>query len=238
MSGNPGTRQMQAAGTAKVTWPPRHPLRPRRLAKRASWRSRRWRWRWAPSCRCWTRPSPMSPCPPSLGNLGAFDRPRHLGDHRLCRPPMASSVPLTGWLMGRYGVGCAPSSLSRCWPSRRRRFLCGIAWSLPSLIFFRVLQGGASGPMIHGRQALLNFHLPAQQARHRAGHLVDLQPGSADLRAHSGRAISPDNYHWGWIFLINVPVGMIVTCLTWVNLKSPRNAHPQAAPLMPSAWGC
>src|SRR3954462_9758183 len=29
-----------------------------------------------------------------------------------------------------------------------------------------------------------------------------------------------DNYHWGWIFLINVPVGLAVTALTWVNLKS------------------
>jgi DHA2 family multidrug resistance protein len=28
-----------------------------------------------------------------------------------------------------------------------------------------------------------------------------------------------DNYHWGWIFLINVPVGLVVTALTWINLK-------------------
>src|SRR5438132_4711470 len=62
-------------------------------------------------------------------------------------------VPLTGWLMGRYGVvkTFAVSVLAFTVAS----FLCGIAWSLPSLVFFRVLQGGVSGPMIPGSQALL-----------------------------------------------------------------------------------
>src|SRR5581483_10405388 len=26
-------------------------------------------------------------------------------------------------------------------------------------------------------------------------------------------------YHWGWLFLINVPVGLLVTILCWRNLK-------------------
>jgi DHA2 family multidrug resistance protein len=38
-----------------------------------------------------------------------------------------------------------------------------------------------------------------------------------------------DNFHWGWIFLINVPVGLIVAgCAGW-RLRKPRDAHPQAA---------
>src|SRR3569833_3331976 len=59
-------------------------------------------------------------------------------------------VPLTGWLMGRYGVvrTFAFSVLAFTVAS----LLCGIAWSLPSLIFFRVLQGGVSCPMIPGSQ--------------------------------------------------------------------------------------
>src|ERR1700723_1923933 len=62
-------------------------------------------------------------------------------------------VPLTGWLMGRYGVVriFVLSVLAFTLAS----FLCGIAWSLTSLIVFRVLQGGVSGPMIPGSQALL-----------------------------------------------------------------------------------
>src|SRR6202035_3652339 len=63
------------------------------------------------------------------------------------------SVPLTGWLMGRYGVvkTFAASVALFTFAS----FLCGVAWNLPSLLAFRVLQGAVSGPMIPGSQALL-----------------------------------------------------------------------------------
>src|ERR1700749_3604262 len=68
-------------------------------------------------------------------------------------------VPLTGWLMGRYGVvrTFVVSVLAFTFAS----FLCGIAWSLGSLIFFRILQGGVSGPMIPGSQALLISIFPS-----------------------------------------------------------------------------
>ena len=31
-----------------------------------------------------------------------------------------------------------------------------------------------------------------------------------------------DNYHWGWIFYINVPLGIIATMLTLMYVKSPK----------------
>ena len=63
-------------------------------------------------------------------------------------------VPLTGWLMGRYGV--VRTFTFSVLAFTVASFLCGIAWSLSSLILFRVLQGGVSGPMIPGSQALLS----------------------------------------------------------------------------------
>src|SRR6201996_8513993 len=62
-------------------------------------------------------------------------------------------VPLTGWLMGRYGV--VRTFVMSVLLFTIASFLCGTAWSLSSLIFFRILQGGVSGPMIPGSQALL-----------------------------------------------------------------------------------
>src|ERR1043165_9760731 len=62
-------------------------------------------------------------------------------------------VPLTGWLVGRYG-GVRPFVFSVLY-FPVASLLCGIAWSLPSQIFFRVLQGGVAGPMIPASQALL-----------------------------------------------------------------------------------
>src|SRR5262249_35451724 len=49
------------------------------------------------------------------------------------------SVPLTGWLMGRYGV--VRTFLTAVTLFTIASFLCGIAWNLESLILFRVLQG-------------------------------------------------------------------------------------------------
>ena len=94
-------------------------------------------------------------------------------------------VPLTGWLMGRYGV--VRTFVVSVLAFTVASFLCGIAWSLPSLIFFRVLQGGVSGPMIPGSPGAADLDLPARQARHRAGHLVHHHAGGADLRPHPGR---------------------------------------------------
>ena len=71
------------------------------------------------------------------------------------------SVPLTGWLMRRYGVvrtytvSVALFTLAS--------FLCGIAWSFEALIAFRVLQGAMSGPMIPGSQTLLMAVFPASK---------------------------------------------------------------------------
>ena len=71
-------------------------------------------------------------------------------------------VPLTGWLMGRYGV--VRTFVFSVLAFTIASFLCGIAWSLTSLIFFRVLQGGVSGPMIPGSQALLISIFPPTSA--------------------------------------------------------------------------
>jgi len=126
-------------------------------------------------------------------------------------------VPLTGWLMGRYGVvkTFAVSVLAFTAAS----FLCGIAWSLPSLVFFRVLQGGVSGPMIPGSQALLISIFPSDK-RGTALGIWSITTLVAPICGPILGGYISDNFHWGWIFLINVPVGIAVTFLCWINLKS------------------
>src|ERR1700748_3475755 len=72
------------------------------------------------------------------------------------------SVPLTGWLMQRFGV--VRTFVASVILFTIASLLCGLAWSLPSLIAFRVLQGAVSGPMIPGSQALLiNLFGPAKR---------------------------------------------------------------------------
>src|ERR1700761_8503013 len=126
-------------------------------------------------------------------------------------------VPLTGWLMGRYGV--VKTFVFSVLAFTIASFLCGIAWSLPSLIFFRVLQGGVSGPMIPGSQALLISIFPSDK-RSTALGLWSITTLVAPICGPILGGFISDNYHWGWIFLINVPVGLAVTWMCWSALKT------------------
>jgi len=127
------------------------------------------------------------------------------------------SVPLTGWLMQRFGV--VRTFVISVALFTVASLLCGLAWSLPSLIAFRVLQGGVSGPMIPGSQALLmNVFGPAKRPTALAIWSVTtlVAPIAGPLL---GGYIS-DNYIWPWIFLINIPVGIFCAFVCWTNLKS------------------
>ncbi len=125
-------------------------------------------------------------------------------------------VPLTGWLMGRYGV--VRTFVFSIFAFTVASLLCGIAWSLTSLIFFRVLQGGVSGPMIPGSQALLISIFPPQK-RGTALGIWSITTLVAPICGPILGGYISDNFHWGWIFLINVPVGLLVAFLCWTNLK-------------------
>jgi DHA2 family multidrug resistance protein len=126
-------------------------------------------------------------------------------------------VPLTGWLMGRYGV--VRTFTFSVLAFTIASFLCGIAWSLSSLIIFRVLQGAVSGPMIPGSQALLISIFPHGK-RGTALGIWSITTLVAPICGPILGGYISDNYHWAWIFLINVPVGVVVSGLTWMNLKS------------------
>src|SRR6201996_4058741 len=125
-------------------------------------------------------------------------------------------VPMTGWLMGRYGV--VRTFVVSVILFTIASFLCGIAWSLNSLIFFRVLQGGVSGPMLAGSQALLISVFPPNKSGTALG-IWSITTLVAPICGPILGGYISDNYHWAWIFLINVPVGIGVTFFSWNNLK-------------------
>jgi DHA2 family multidrug resistance protein len=127
------------------------------------------------------------------------------------------SVPLTGWLMARFGV--VRTFVVSVLLFTLASFLCGIAWNLPSLILFRVIQGAVSGPMIPGSQTLLLMIFPREkQATGLA--IWSMTTLVAPISGPILGGFISDNVAWQWIFLINVPIGFLCAFLCWGNLKS------------------
>jgi DHA2 family multidrug resistance protein len=127
------------------------------------------------------------------------------------------SVPLTGWLMQRFGV--VRTFVLSILLFTVASFLCGIAWSLPVMIAFRVLQGGVSGPMIPGSQALLLMLFPAEKK----GTALAIWSMTMLVAPICGPVLGgyiSDNYPWGWIFLMNVPVGLFCGAICWRFLRN------------------
>lgn len=131
------------------------------------------------------------------------------------------SVPLTGWLMERFGV--VRVFVASVVLFTIASFLCGAAWSLSSLVAFRVVQGLVSGPMVPGSQTLLLMIFPPQ----RAGAALAIWSMTTLVAPIAGPILGghiSDNYTWPWIFFINVPVGAFCAFICWQGLKHRETA--------------
>lgn len=128
-------------------------------------------------------------------------------------------VPISGWLMGvigrkRFYMLCvALFTLSS--------LLCGLAPSLPILIFFRILQGLGGGGMVPSEQAILaDTFAPEKRAQAFAvyGIAVIVAP---TIGPTLGGWIT-DSFSWHWIFFINVPIGVLSLVLVQWLLVEPE----------------
>jgi DHA2 family multidrug resistance protein len=127
------------------------------------------------------------------------------------------SVPLTGWLMRRFGV--VRTFVASVVLFTIASFLCGVSGNMTELILFRVLQGGVSGPIIPGSQALLLTLFP----ENRKGTALAIWSMTTLVAPICGPILGgyiSDNYAWGWIFLINLPVGIFSSWVCWRSLKT------------------
>lgn len=127
-------------------------------------------------------------------------------------------IPMTGWLSRFFGrrryllFSVALFTVSS--------FLCGAAWSLQSLIVFRVLQGMAGGALQPISQSILLETFPPVQ------HGVAMS--IFGMGVMFGPIIGPllggwitDNWSWHWIFFINVPIGAVSLLLIALVIVDP-----------------
>ncbi|MEZ0295126.1 MAG: MFS transporter, partial [Candidatus Methylacidiphilales bacterium] len=115
-------------------------------------------------------------------------------------------LPITGWLgamLGRRNYFLASIALFTV-----ASVLCGMATSLPALIFFRVIQGLAGGGLQPCSQGILLDTFPVEK-QGAAQTLFGIAALIAPVVGPTLGGYITDQYSWRWIFYINLPVGLL-----------------------------
>lgn len=129
---------------------------------------------------------------------------------------LAVFLPLSGWLADRLGarrVFCMAIALFSLAST-----LCGLASSLPELVVFRILQGMGGAMMVPvGRLILLRAVPPV------IGRMMGPLFGGAIVTFAN----------WRWIFLVNIPFGLLAIALTLAFVRD----DPPAVDPVPFDFG-
>ncbi len=133
-------------------------------------------------------------------------------------------LPISGWISNRIG---------------RKRFymtcvalftvfslLCGLAPTLPILIFFRVIQGAAGGGLQPSERSILADTFPPER-RSLAFSLYGMAVVLAPAIGPTVGGWITDNYTWRWIFFLNIPVGILSLILTSRIVEDPPYLYRQ-----------
>ncbi|CDX62571.1 multidrug efflux system protein [Mesorhizobium plurifarium] len=118
----------------------------------------------------------------------------------------AIMTPVTGWLADRLGrkelflasvVGFTIFSM-----------LCGLAWSLETMVLFRLLQGVFGAAIVPLSQTFLLDINPKE----RHGQAMAIWGAGIMLGPILGPTLGgwlTENFNWRWVFFINLPVGIL-----------------------------
>jgi DHA2 family multidrug resistance protein len=137
-------------------------------------------------------------------------------------------LPISGWLSARFG--------------RRNYFMasiavftlasaaCGMATSLAQIILFRVIQGLAGGGLQPSSQGVLLDTFPPEK-QGQAQTLFGLAALLAPIVGPTLGGWLVVNYDWRWIFLINIPVGLVALVAAYVLVQDPDYLRKERAEL-------
>ncbi len=130
---------------------------------------------------------------------------------------MAAAIPTMGWLVDRFGTKRVLLGALSMFVGGSA--LCATAWSIESLILFRVVQGLGGGLVLPLVQAIL-----AQEAGpRRFGRVMGLVGIPGQLAPIAGPVLGGmilAAFGWRWIFLVNIPVCAVALVLAERYLPS------------------
>ena len=130
----------------------------------------------------------------------------------------AAITPISGWIADVFGrkryymVSVLVFTLAS--------LMCGVSQDLSTLVFFRIIQGLAGGGLTAIEQSMLvDTFPPAKRSLAFAGYGV-VVVAAPTLGPVLGGWIT-DSLSWHWVFLINIPVGILSLVLVYLLLDEP-----------------
>ncbi|MGI4733402.1 MAG: MDR family MFS transporter [Janthinobacterium lividum] len=102
--------------------------------------------------------------------------------------------------------------------------LCGAAWSMPSLIAFRLIQGLGAGAIQPVSMTVIGDLYPAHERGRVQGWLASVWGVSSVLGPLAGGLII-SHVSWAWIFWINVPIGLAAAAGFFLFLRETVSAQ-------------
>ena len=99
--------------------------------------------------------------------------------------------------------------------------LCGFAWSMPSLIVFRLAQGVGAGAVQPTAMTIVGDLYSAHERAKIQGWLASVWALSAVLGPLAGGLII-QHFSWAWIFWMNLPIGALAAAGFWAYLHEKR----------------
>ena len=142
---------------------------------------------------------------------------------------LALMLPLNGWLVDRIG---AKALYLWCFAAfTLSSGLCGLAWSANSLIAFRIVQGMSGGLLAPMAQMMI-----ARAAGKRMAQVVSVAALPVLLAPLLGPVVAGAILQfasWRWLFLINLPVGVLALGLAAAFLPNDREeVRPRSLDLL------
>jgi EmrB/QacA subfamily drug resistance transporter len=136
---------------------------------------------------------------------------------------LAVFIPVSGWVGDRFGtkrtfmVALAAFTIGS--------LLCALSQNIHELIAFRVLQGMGGGMLMPvGMAMVFRAFTPAERAQ--AGALVSIPTAIAPAAGPVLGGYLVEYQSWHWIFLINIPIGVLAILFSGLVLREERQPRP------------
>jgi EmrB/QacA subfamily drug resistance transporter len=142
---------------------------------------------------------------------------------------LAVLIPLSGWMAARWGARSV--FLSAIVIFTLSSLACAVSASFAELVVFRVLQGVGGAMMVPVGRLVVLSRTPKAQMLRTVGLLVWPALVAPVVAPLAGGVITT-YASWRWLFLVNVPLGVLALAIAWRLIDSPRSED--APPLDPA----